>query len=139
MILYFFFIFLSVEAQDSFRIENTKKDFKLSFELVNNLVVIPLEINGVELSFLLDSGVNSTILFSIGEEDSLNLINAETIYLRGLGGGEPIKALKSTNNDVRIGEAVNKNLTLYMVFDNPIALSNRMGIPIHGIIGNDFF
>lgn len=129
----------SMGAQDFFQIKNNEDHFKLQFELVNNLVIIPLELNGVELSFLLDTGVNSTILFSIGDKDSLNIKNAEIIYLRGLGMGEPVKAIKSTGNEVRIGDAYNKNLFLYMVYDNPISLSNRMGIPIHGIIGYDFF
>lgn len=133
-----FALFFSAVAQDDFKIENGKDDFKLSFELVNDLVVIPVEINGAELSFLLDSGVNSTILFSIGEEDSLQLKNSEVIYLRGFGAGEPVKAIKTSGNKVRIGEAVNNNLTFYMVHDNPVDLSNRLGIPIHGIIGNDF-
>ncbi len=134
-----FALFLSAVAQDDFKIENGEDYFELSFELVNDLVVIPVEINGVELSFLLDSGVNNTILFSIGEEDSLQLRNLETIYLRGFGGVEPVKAVKSSGNMVRIGESVNKNLIFYMVYDNPVDLSNRLGIPIHGIIGNDLF
>lgn len=139
LILFLFSYSFSAGAQDFFQMENNGKNFKLPFELVNNLVVIPVEINGVELSFLLDTGVNSTILFSIGDKDSLNLKNSEVIYLRGLGAGEPVKALKSSGNEMTIGEAYNKDLVLYMVYDNPISLSNRMGIPIHGIIGYDFF
>ncbi|QED36288.1 PDZ domain-containing protein [Antarcticibacterium arcticum] len=142
--VYFFFLFSifflnSARAQPRFIIENNKDKFDLRFELVNDLVIIPLEINGVELSFLLDTGVDSTILFSIGDNDTVNLKNTETIYLRGLGEGEPIKALKSSGNEVKIGQAVNKNLSCYLVFDNPLSLSNRMGVPIHGIIGYDLF
>jgi hypothetical protein len=40
----------------------TKRTF--SFELINNLIVLPVQINGVSLSFLLDLGVNKTILFN---------------------------------------------------------------------------
>lgn len=111
----------------------------MPFELVNNLVVVPVEINGLELSFLIDTGVNSTILFSLGDKDTLNLKNTEAILLRGLGAGEPIKALKSSGNEVRLGEALNKNLSVYLVFDNPLGLSNRLGVPVHGIIGYDLF
>src|SRR5690606_13595792 len=98
-----------------------------------------LEINGLELSFLVDTGVDATILFSLGDQDTLDLKNTESILLKGLGEGEPIRALKSSGNEVRLGEAVNKNLSLYLVFDHPLDLSNRMGVPIHGIIGNDLF
>ena len=136
--LYFFLLNTAV-AQQGFFIEGNKKFFSLKFELINDLVIIPVEINGVELSFLLDTGVDSTILFSIGDKDTVNLKNTETIYLRGLGKGEPIKAMKSSGNEVKIGLSRNKNLICYLVFDNPLSLSNRMGIPIHGIIGYDFF
>lgn len=111
----------------------------MPFELVNNLVIIPLEINGLTLTFLLDTGVDSTILFSLGSQDTLDLKNTESILLRGMGEGEPIKALRSSGNEVKFGEAVNKNLNLYLVFDHPLDLSNRMGVPIHGIIGYDLF
>lgn len=111
----------------------------MPFELVNNLVIVPVEINGLELSFLLDTGVYSTILFSLGDKDTLDLKNTEEILLRGWGDGEPIRALKSSGNQVKLGEAINKNLNLYLVFDNPLGLSNRMGVPVHGIIGYDLF
>lgn len=142
--VYFLFLFSifflnSARAQPRFNIENNKDKFDLEFELVNDLVIIPVEINGVELSFLLDTGVDSTILFSLGDNDTVNLKNTETIYLRGLGEGEPIKALKSSGNEVKIGQAVNKDLNCYLVFDNPLGLSNRIGVPIHGIIGYDLF
>src|SRR5690606_31477284 len=126
-------------AQQGFSIDKNQNFFSLKFELINDLVIIPVEINGVELSFLLDTGVDSTILFSIGEKDTVSLKNTETIYLRGLGKGEPIKAMKSSGNEVSIGMARNKNLICYLVFDNPLSLSNRIGVPVHGIIGYDFF
>src|SRR5690606_4377201 len=126
-------------AQDRFRINNDKGKFILPFDLVNNLVIVPMEINGLELSFLVDTGVDATILFSLGNQDTLDLKNTESILLKGLGEDEPIKAMKSSGNEIKLGEAVNKNLVLYLVFDHPLDLSNRMGIPVHGIIGYDLF
>ena len=86
---------------------NLKKD-KVSFQLVNNLVVVPVEVNGDKLSFLLDTGVNSTILFGITEADSLRINNTKPIKVRGLGDGEGVIALKSENNEFRIGDAVDR-------------------------------
>jgi hypothetical protein len=43
---------------------------KIPFQLINNLVFIPINVNGVELTFL-DSGVKETILFSL-EEKKIN-------------------------------------------------------------------
>ncbi len=127
------------EAQSNFRINNDKGIFTMPFELVNNLVIIPLEINGLELSFLLDTGVDATILFSLGTREDLELKNTEEILLRGWGDGEPIRALKSSGNEVKMGDIFNPDLNVYLVFDNPLGLSNRMGVPVNGIIGYDLF
>ena len=42
------------------------KSRKIKFKLVNNIVIIPVELNGVTLSFVLDTGVTKAILFDIG-------------------------------------------------------------------------
>lgn len=132
-------VFNTSLAQGVFEIDRGKDKFDLSFQLVNDLVVIPVEINGVELSFLLDTGVESSIIFSLEEEDSLSIKNATDILLRGWGEGESIKAIRSTGNVVRIGEASHSDFTVYIVHDHEISLSNRLGLPVHGIIGYDFF
>ncbi len=118
--------------------EGLKKD-KISFELVNNLVIIPVEVNGAKLSFLLDSGVNTTILFGITEADSLRVHNTRPIKIRGLGEGVGVVALASDNNEVKVGKSVDRNHTIYVIFEETLNFSARMGLPIHGIIGYDFF
>jgi len=112
---------------------------KISFQLINNLVVIPVEVNGNELNFLLDTGVSSTIMFSMIEADSLLLKNARSIKLRGIGNEKPITALKSKNNTIKIGKAIDINHSIFVIYGDKLDLSARMGIPIHGIIGYEFF
>lgn len=116
-----------------------KDSDKVRFQLINNLIILPVEINGVKLSFLLDTGVSKPILFNITNTDSLQINNVETIFLRGLGGGESVKALKSQNNFFKIGNAVNVNQDVYVVFDQNINFTPRLGVPVHGIIGYDVF
>ena len=128
-----------VFSQGSFRLPDGDKRDKISFKLVNNLVVIPVEVNGTTLSFLLDTGVKSTIIFSLEKQDSVMLRNTEPINLRGLGNGGVLKGLKSENNFLKIGEAVSEDHTIYVIFESSLNLSSRMGIPINGIVGLDFF
>jgi hypothetical protein len=124
-------------AQGSFNLVNTNSD-KIKFQLINNLIVIPVEVNGITLSFLLDSGVSKPILFNIiNLSDSLQINNVETVYLRGLGSEGSIEALKSRRNIVKLGNAINVNQEVYVVFDERINFAPRMGVPIHGIIGYD--
>jgi hypothetical protein len=78
-------------------------------------------------------------MFSLSEIDSLALNDAKYIRLRGLGEGGSIPALKSSHNRLKIGEVTDVDHTVFVVFDKSLSLSKRMGIPIHGIIGYDFF
>ncbi len=133
-----FFFSGGILAQSSF---NIQKDYskKIRFQLINNLIILPVEINGVELSFVLDTGVSKPILFNLVNTDSLQIKNVETIYLRGLGAGGSIQALRSKHNFFKIGDAINVNQDVYVVFDDAINFTARLGVPVHGIIGYDLF
>lgn len=112
---------------------------KLKFQLINNLIVIPLEVNGTELSFIMDSGVSTPILFNLADQDSIQLNNVSEIMINGLGGGEPISALSSTKNHFKLGKINNTAQRLYVVMDGDLNFSPSLGIPVHGIIGYDLF
>jgi len=113
---------------------------RVNFQLIDNLIILPVEINGVTLSFLLDSGVSKPILFNIIDSaDSLKLKNIESIYLRGLGDGDFVVALKSEKNVFKIGQALNINQDVYIITDESINFTPRLGVQVHGIIGYDIF
>ena len=121
-------------------IKDRAASHKIKFQLINNLIVFPVEVNGVELSFLLDTGVSKTIIFnSLQGIDTLRVNDTEKIFLRGLGDGQPIEAIKSRKNLFKIGDAINVNQTLYVIFDTSMDFAPRLGVPIHGIIGYDLF
>lgn len=136
------FILLSLVIQHSFsqgkfELQNTDSD-KIYFQLIHNLIIIPVEVNGVKLSFILDTGVSKPIIFNfLNISEELHINEAEIIYLRGLGEGESVKALKSNNNIFKFGKAVNVNQDLFAVFDPALNFAPRLGVPIHGIIGYD--
>ncbi|WP_235843193.1 aspartyl protease family protein [Maribacter hydrothermalis] len=111
----------------------------MKFQLINNLMIIPVEVNGTELSFVLDSGVGTPILFNLADQDSIQLNNVTEITINGLGEGDAINALKSTSNFVRLGDVKNVSQDIYVVMDAGINFSPSLGIPVHGIIGYDLF
>ncbi|WP_310992606.1 pepsin/retropepsin-like aspartic protease family protein [Aequorivita marina] len=129
----------SAVGQSGFALQNKRKRDRVPFQLVNNLPIIQVEINGTPLSFILDTGVKSTILFSLEDADSLQVRNTSPVMLQGLGAEGSLAALKSLNNHVKVGDAVDKSHSLYIIFDSALNFSPRMGIPIHGILGNSFF
>ena len=138
-----FFVFLVmvpllVLAQGYFLPKGQKFE-KIKFELINNLIIIPVEINGAELTFILDSGVSKPILFNLSQSDSIPINNVSEVTIRGLGTGEPMKALSSKSNIFRLGDARNFSQDLYVVLDRGINFSTSLGIPVHGIMGYDLF
>lgn len=137
------FVFLlfssSLVAQTGFYLQNNIRKHKIPFKLVNNLPIVPVEINGTKLSFILDTGVKSTILFSLEATDSLQLHQTSQVQLQGLGPGGSVAAIKSVGNTLKVGKVVDDNHGLFIIFESVLNFSPRMGIPIHGILGNEFF
>ena len=139
IILCFFIISsLPVFAQDEFQFEKGTEKVIIPFKLINNLIFIPLKVNNVELYFLLDSGVEETILFSMEEKKEVSFFNVEKITLRGLGSETSIEGLKSTNNTLEVNGLISYNHLLYIVLDQSFNLSSHIGIPVNGIIGYHF-
>lgn len=136
LLAFFFSIFLS--AQNSFELINAKK-VVIPFKLINNLIFIPINVNGAELTFMLDTGVAETILFSLDNKE-VKLENIEKIKFSGLGGNVSINGFKSDRNIAKIGDhLINSTMLLYIVIDEEFNISSHIGIPVNGVIGSHFF
>src|SRR5690606_21108416 len=42
-------------------------------------------------------------------------------------------------NTIVVGDAIDNKHNLYIIFDSTLNFSPRMGVPINGILGNEFF
>ncbi|MCT2406839.1 aspartyl protease family protein [Chryseobacterium antibioticum] len=132
----FFSIF--IDAQNNFELVNVKKAV-IPFKLINNLIFIPVNVNGAELTFMLDTGVAETILFSLDNKE-VKFENVEKIKFSGLGGNVSIDGFKSDRNIAKIGDKiVNSSMLLYIVIDEEFNISSHIGIPVNGVIGYHFF
>lgn len=127
---------INSNAQAGFHFLNKNKHHQqINFKLINNLIVIPLQVNNKKLHFILDTGVNKTILFNISKNDSIGLNNIKKVKLQGLGKGEPVEALISKNNHLSIKKVTSKTETVFVILKDYFDLSRKMGATIHGIIG----
>ncbi|REG98436.1 PDZ domain-containing protein [Flavobacterium aquicola] len=139
VIFLFFIAISSVFAQEGFVFEKGIEKVTIPITLINNLVFIPIKVNGVELNFLLDTGVEETILFSLEDNPNVNFFNSEKISLRGLGSEDAIEGLKTTNNILELNGVKANYQLIYVILDQSFNLSSQIGIPVNGIIGYQFF
>lgn len=137
----FLFLFFSVccFSQSEFHIENQRNKVVIPFKLINNLIFIPVNVNGEELTFLLDSGVEQTILFSLDEKNEVQLFEVEQLKLRGLGSNEPVDSYRSSKNKLQVKGLVDYNHEIYIILDQEFNFSSQVGIPVNGILGYNFF
>jgi len=127
-------------AQEGFHFtDGHRRQVKIPFTLVNNLIILPVTVNGVKLNFLLDTGVDETILFSLDEHEEVRLNSVEKIKLKGLGEDAPVEGLKSSHNTVSFPGFVDHSHDIYIVLDQNFNFSSSIGIPVNGILGYHFF
>ena len=130
IVVLFIFFGLSGESQSATLIRNKKHSEKVTFQLINDLIIFPMQVNGVPLSFVLDTGVRKSIVFNFidGEEEFANLDEVERIYLRGLGAGNSVEAYKSFKNVFKIGDLVKSNQELHVIHNSKLDFTPRLGV-----------
>lgn len=140
LILFFSAVHFLLFAQNGFQFTDQKTDkVELKFININNLVIIPIKVNGVDLNFLLDTGVSETVLFSL-ENKEVNFKNVEKLRFTGLGENIDIEALKSVNNRLSINDQfIDSSHSLNIILDENFNISTSLGYPVNGIIGYPFF
>ncbi len=132
--------FCSAEAQqEGFRFPEGRTKTTVPFRFISNLIFIPVSVNGVELTFLVDSGVAETILFSL-ENKEINFSNVKKTRFSGLGGQAEVEGFEAVNNRVQVGnDLVDENQTVYIIPDPDFNISAHIGIPVNGVIGYNLF
>lgn len=117
------------------------KRVTIPFELVSNLIIIPVKVNeGEELRFILDTGVRTAILTDGGYVDGIPTVNDRTISLMGAGNQGEISAYVSSGVSFHLpdGVAANGN-SILILKDDYLQLDSFLGTRIHGIIGYELF
>lgn len=138
-ILLLILFFQNVFSQQGFQFDKNVKKIAIPFQLINNLIFIPIQVNGVELNFLLDTGVKETILFGLNDLEEINFKNSETIKMKGFGYNDFVDGIKSRNNRLIVNGFLDYNHEVYIVLDQSFNFSSQVGIPVNGIIGFNFF
>lgn len=113
---------------------------RIPFDMAGNQIILELSINGSKpLNFILDSGVRTPVLTQVPEGNIINLLDAESVQVQGLGTDEGHVALHSIGNHFEIGGVENKNQSVFVLSNDLMHFSSRLERDIHGIIGYDLF
>jgi len=65
----FYFLLFSISSvfcQSEFQMDNAKKKVVIPFKLINNLIFIPIKVNGEELTFLRKSDGDTNNFYYLG-------------------------------------------------------------------------
>ncbi|MFD0751025.1 aspartyl protease family protein [Mucilaginibacter calamicampi] len=124
-----------------FDIIGKKNRVSINFKLIRSMVVVPLKINSKgPYNFILDTGVGLMLITDHKLIDSLNIANKRTITIAGLGERDNYEAVIAPLVNIDIaGKLVSRDVSAAILKEDFFGLSNYAGIPIHGLLGADFF
>ncbi|MES2267752.1 MAG: aspartyl protease family protein [Bacteroidota bacterium] len=104
------------------------------------MMVVKLKINGKgPFNFVLDTGVGLMIITEPKLVDSIGIASKRTIKLVGLGEGDAFEAYVTPVLDIDIPGLVSEDVSAAILKDDYFNLSAYIGLPIHGLLGYEFF
>ncbi len=126
--------------ESGFSLLENVKYVRIPIEIQNNLILIPIKLNGtVEVNFILDTGVKTSILTEPVIASFLSLDTLETITIRGLGEGQAIEAGLARNITMELPGIIGKGINMVILPEGLVSYSGMFGKPVYGIIGFELF
>lgn len=123
-----------------FDFTSNRKKVSIPFHLVRDLVIVQLKINDKgPFNFIMDTGVGIMIITDPKLIDSVNIIDKRTLKIGGFGEKDAYEALITTPLKVDIQELTSFNVPAAILKTEHFGLSNFAGMPIHGLLGYEFF
>ena len=121
--------------------QSSRKKSRIPVQLHRNLLVVSARLNNAgPFNFLLDTGVNTSIITSSALADSLQLRQGERFRVIGAGGIDSgLLAYQTDSVRVELPHVVAPHMTWLVLSEDVLNLSGYMGVPIHGILGSELF
>lgn len=141
LIFFLLWFLFDSNAQDlgfQFHREN-KRSYKINFVNFNNLIIVKIKLNGQPMNFLIDTGIDNTVLFGLKDSQNDFKKSSKKIKIKGVSGQKSTYAYKIENNVVEVNKFVDMSHDVYVIFDQNFNVSNKIGYPVQGILGYDFF
>jgi len=141
LLLFLFIQIAPVFSQvPGFFMDGRTNRMEIPFMDYSDIIIIQVSINeSVPINFLLDTGVRANLLFSKTLGDQLDLFYTRKLNLMGADGKSILTASISPNNRLDIGDLKGVAQTLLVLDEDFVSLEKVLGIPVHGVIGYEFF
>ena len=139
--IYFSSILVSLGQQAlGFAIADGRSKVVIPIEIYNNLIVIPVVLNGaLPLKFILDTGVRTAILTQKSFTDILNLTYSRKYTISGPGGVKLIDAYVTNNVSLELPGVTGRGHAMLVLEEDYLELRNYLGTDVHGILGYELF
>nr|WP_271543308.1 aspartyl protease family protein [Pelobium sp.] len=127
-------------AQNTFHFKGKKQKELIKFTKARGLIVVSTYINNKgPYNFILDSGVGLIVITDPSLKDSLHLKYLRKFEIKGLGEGRDIDAFLTPFLKIEIGSTIAESAAAAVLDKDIFDLSTYAGMPIHGLIGYEFF
>src|SRR5690606_5727447 len=123
-----------------FTLNDGAKRIDIPFETFNNLIIVPVTLNSaIPLRFILDTGVQTTILTERTFSDLLNIQYHRKLTLYGADGDKGVDAYVAGDVTLELPGAIGKGQVMLVLEEDYLQLKNYLGENVHGILGYEIF
>lgn len=127
-------------AYNGYRFVSNSRSIILPCRIINNLLLVQVSLNGSSPKwFILDTGVQHTLLTDWPAGEDLPLTLSQQVAVTGLGEGQSVTAFRSWGNTMELAGIYAANQDILVLADHQLNLSETIGLPVYGIIGYPFF
>ena len=128
-----------MHGQNKFIIKDSLPVAEIPFKLIGNLIIIEVQINGINLNLVFDTGVKQTILLNLENKQNKLFTKQQKKLFIGVGNEKKnIEAIKTVDNNIEIGNRISSsNADVFLITNADFSFSERMGVPIYGFIGGE--
>jgi len=144
LLRYFVLVILALPSicygQLGFSLTNGQRKVQFKIEVVNNLVIIPVVLNGqLPLKFILDTGVRTTILTEKSFSDILKLAYSRRYTVAGPGGEKLVEAYVTNNVTLDMPGIHGEGHAMLVLEKDYLELRNYLGTDVQGVLGYEVF
>ncbi|HVW94498.1 MAG TPA: aspartyl protease family protein [Mucilaginibacter sp.] len=123
-----------------FDLQDHKKHVTVPFKMIRDMIVIRLKINNKgPFNFILDTGVGLMVITDPKLVDSIDIPNKRTLRIKGIGDGDAFEAYVTSALNIQIPGLKSYDVAAAILKTDHFGLSNYAGLPIHGLLGYEFF